>query len=99
MAAGAPELLLPIVADFLASGNASLDTLHAALAAGDLPAAQGVLHQIKGASGTMGLLQFRELCAECEGQVKAGSAPARVGELRPLLQQSVEAATQHLGGG
>lgn len=94
-----PELLIPIVTDFAAFGEGSLTSLYAALREGRFAEAKDVLHQLKGAAGTIGLLRFRELCIECEHQVVAQTIPPRLAELGPLLTESVEAACNYLNGG
>jgi HPt (histidine-containing phosphotransfer) domain-containing protein len=96
MAGGVPAILLPIVADFKTSGLGSIARLETALAERRYPDAKDILHQLKGASGTMGLRQFQELCAECESHVLADTAPPRLAEFRPLLDQSVQAACRDL---
>lgn len=98
MASGMPELLLPIVTDFETSGRDSLNALTEALREGRYPDAKGILHQLKGSSGTMGMIQFQELCRECESQVAAQSVPPRYSELGPLLLQSVQGASAYLRG-
>jgi HPt (histidine-containing phosphotransfer) domain-containing protein len=96
MSAGMTEILLPIVTDFSTSGRDSLSHLGDALRASRFAEARDILHQLKGASGTMGLVQFQELCAECEAQVSAEAIPTRLRELVPLLENSVAAATRYL---
>jgi len=98
MASGMPELLLPIVTDFQRSGDESLAKLRAALSEGRFADAKGILHQLKGASGTMGLVQFQNLCRECEEQVDAQIVPTRFGELALLLAHSVQGACAFLRG-
>ena len=96
MAAGTPELLLPIVVDFEASGKRQLNSLHAALTEGRFGDGKDILHQLKGASGTMGMLRFEELCRQCEEQVTLGQIPTRFAELAPLLLESVSGAASYL---
>ena len=55
MASGRPELLLPIVRDFETHGREQLSNLSAALTEGRLEDGKSILHQLKGASGTMGM--------------------------------------------
>ncbi|MBI22487.1 MAG: hypothetical protein CMN05_02695 [Roseibacillus sp.] len=98
MASGRPELLLPIVSDFETHGREQLSNLHAALTQGRLEDGKSILHQLKGASGTMGMIRFEELCRECEEQVTAGRVPPRFAELGPLLLESVAGAGAHLRG-
>ncbi|HAT20014.1 MAG: Hpt domain-containing protein [Roseibacillus sp.] len=99
MASGRPELLLPIVRDFETHGREQLSNLSAALTEGRLEDGKSILHQLKGASGTMGMIRFEELCRECEEQVAAGQIPPRFAELEPLLLESVAGASAHLRGG
>ncbi len=96
MASGVPELLHEIVTDFETSGRASLARLEAALREARFPDAKDILHQLKGASGTMGLIRFQKLCKECEEHVVARTYPPRFEELAPLLTESVQAACAHL---
>ncbi len=98
MASGRPELLLPIVRDFETHGREQLSNLSAALTEGRLEDGKSILHQLKGASGTMGMIRFEELCRECEEQVAAGQIPPRFAELEPLLLESVAGASAHLRG-
>ena len=92
-------MLLPIVTDFASSGRGSLASLDTALAEGRFPDAKDLLHQLKGAAGTIGLIQFRELCIECEAHVVAQTVPPRVAELGPLLTESIQAACTYLNAG
>lgn len=96
MAAGMPELLLPIVSDFEASGRDSLGKLHTALTEFRYDDAKGILHQLKGAAGTMGLIQFQELCRECEDQVTTHAIPSRFGELGGTMIASLQEAAAYL---
>lgn len=98
MSAGVPEVLLPIVTDFLSSGRQSLLQLAEALTTQRFADAKGILHQLKGASGTMGMVQLQALCAECEQHVLAQARPPRVAELPALLEASVDAASRYLQG-
>ena len=98
MAAGRPELLLPIITDFQVHGRDQLTNLHAALTEGRFEDGRDILHQLKGSSGTMGMIQFEALCRECEEQVAAGQVPPRFAELDPLLRESVAGASDHLRG-
>lgn len=98
MASGRPELLLPIINDFQTHGQAQLTNLHAALTENRFEDGKEILHQLKGSSGTMGMIQFEALCRECEEQVSAGQVPPRFAELDALLQESVADASAHLRG-
>jgi len=98
MAAGRPELLLPIITDFQVHGRDQLTNLQAALTEGRFEDGRDILHQLKGSSGTMGMIQFEALCRECEEQVAAGQVPPRFAELDPLLRESVAGASDHLRG-
>jgi HPt (histidine-containing phosphotransfer) domain-containing protein len=98
MASDMPELLLPIVSDFEASGRESLSKLHRALTEMRYDEAKGILHQLKGAAGTMGMVEFQELCRECEDQIAAHTIPTRFGELGDLMIQSVHGAAAYLRG-
>ncbi len=98
MASGRPELLLPIVSDFEMHGRGQLSNLHAALTQGRPEDGKSILHQLKGASGTMGMIQFQELCRECEEELTTGQIPPRLAELGPLLLESVAGASAHLRG-
>lgn len=96
MAAGTPELLLPIVIDFETNGKLQLNRLHRALVEGRFMDASDILHQLKGASGTMGMIRFEELCRECEGQVGSEQIPPRFADLAPLFLESIASATSYL---
>ena len=98
MASGRPELLLPIINDFQAHGRDQLVNLHTALTEDRFQDGKEILHQLKGSSGTMGMVQFADLCRECEEQVASGQVPSRFAELEPLLLESVASASAHLRG-
>ncbi len=98
ISSGVPELLLPIVIDFEGSARENLTSIHGALTEGRFADAKGIFHQLKGASGTMGMVQFQDLCRECEEQVAAQMIPPRFAELDPLLLQSVHGACAYLRG-
>ncbi len=98
MAAGTPDLLLPILDDFHEKSRTSLTTLEEALAAGNIEQARSLFHQLKGSSGTLGLLSLHKLCAHFESATRAGDVvdPTIPTQLRGLLDDSVAAAREFL---
>ena len=98
MAAGQPGLLLPIVHDFASQGRNQLATLEATFADNQIEESRGILHQLKGSAGTMGMAQFADMCRECEEQLAINLHPLRLPELAPLLQESIDHAIAYLEG-
>ena len=96
MAAGQPDLLLPIVRDFASHGLDQLVNLQATLADNRIEEGRGILHQLKGSAGTMGMARFADRCRECEEQLAGSQDPERLLELASLLQESVVHAIAHL---
>lgn len=96
MAAGQPTLLLPIVNDFASHGRDQLVILEAALADNRIEESRGILHQLKGSAGTMGMAQFADICRQCEEHLASNQSPSLLPELAPLLQASIEHAIAHL---
>ena len=98
MAAGQPGLLLPIVRVFAAHGRDQLVNLEATLADNRIEESRGILHQLKGSAGTMGMAQFADICQKCEEQLANNQPPTCLPELGPLLQESIDHAIAHLEG-
>ena len=98
MAAGQPGLLLPIVHDFASHGRDQLVTLESTLADNRIEESRGILHQLKGSAGTMGMAQFADICRKCEEQLANNQPPTHLPELIPLLQESIDHAIAHLEG-
>jgi len=98
MAAGQPGLLLPIVHDFASHGRDQLVTLESTLADNRIEESRGILHQLKGSAGTMGMTQFADICRKCEEQLANNQPPTRLPELASLLQESIDHAIAHLEG-
>ena len=98
MAAGQPDLLLPIVRDFASHGLDQLVNLQATLADNRIEEGRGILHQLKGSAGTMGMARFADRYRECEEQLAGSQDPERLLELASLLQESVVHAIAHLEG-
>ncbi len=100
MAAGSPELLLPILDDFESSARESLGAIRSALAGNPEPDSRSLLHQLKGSSGSLGLIEFHELCARSEAAARQGAPldPALPDQLEDLLESSARAARHYLQG-
>ncbi len=95
------SVLDEVIQMFLDEVPEQLDALHAAQAAGDLPALGATAHAMKSASFNVGAKALGELCRRLEKQAKAGDA-AGLGDLvgaivgmvdtvRPLLRAEMRA--------
>ena len=91
MSGGEPELLLPILEDFVSSAS---DLINKALAhtASDQPElAAACLHQLKGSSGTLGLSKLYETCSTAENSCRSGMAPDLTGLQKLMADSAAEA--------
>ncbi len=97
MATGAVEQFGAILDDFAETSHHSLAKLEA-LEEGRFEPAREIAHQLKGASGTLGLEDFHLLAAECEQNLKQEVSINReqFTRLQFLLESSVNAARDHL---
>ncbi|OBU27067.1 TMAO reductase system sensor histidine kinase/response regulator TorS [Photobacterium kishitanii] len=74
------------------SASKTLVTLHQAIAANDLPEVAKQAHTLKGAAGTMGLMQLHQLCLVFEKSAQEGSiAGLDVAPLQQVFDASVAA--------
>lgn len=80
------ESLLPLVPVFLENRRRDLETIEAALGAGDLEPVIRVGHNMKGAGGGYGFDAISELGAELESAAHAGDAGA-IRRLHEALEQ------------
>ena len=79
---GGDGTLLPAVADeYQADADAQLETMRAAVGAGDAATLQRAAHTLKGASANLGATAVAELSRRLEGQARDGD----VGGAPPLL--------------
>lgn len=97
MATGAVDQFGAILDDFHKTSLESLAKLEA-LEEGEFEVAREMTHQLKGASGTLGLKDFHLLAAECEQNLQREVSINREQFLRlqSLLESSVNAARDHL---
>ncbi|MFO1418099.1 MAG: Hpt domain-containing protein [Methylotetracoccus sp.] len=68
------------------------DSLGELLAEGDGAGAESLMHRLKGAAGSLALVEVAAVAASLEGQLKAGMgmAPERIGPLRRALADALE---------
>lgn len=97
MATGAVDQFGAILEDFHNTSREALAKLEA-LDEGRFEVAREITHQLKGASGTLGLRDFHLLAAECEQNLKQEVSINReqFTRLQSLLELSVSAARAHL---
>jgi HPt (histidine-containing phosphotransfer) domain-containing protein len=97
MAAGAVDQFSAILEDFHQTSRQSLAKLEA-LEEGRFEPAREIAHQLKGASGSLGLQDFHLLAAECEQNLKQKVSINReqFTRLQQLLESSVNVAREHL---
>jgi HPt (histidine-containing phosphotransfer) domain-containing protein len=97
MATGAVEQFGAILEDFHHTSLQSLARLEG-LDEGRFETAREIAHQLRGASGTLGLEEFHRLAAECEQTLKQEVSINRDQFLRlqSLLESSIDAARDHL---
>ena len=98
MTAGVPELLLPILDEFETTTRDAIGRLGPILSAGKIRESAPEFHQLRGASGTLGLRDFYERCAQLEGRAAEGDpvAATELVDLLDLLSSSVAAARTFL---
>ena len=96
ISAGVPELLLPILEDFQGTTREALENLRQTLTAGRMQDASSEFHQLKGASGTLGLREFHDRCARYEAEATTALSSDAPDELLILLESSVAAARDFL---
>ena len=97
ISAGAPELILEILADFHAEAKTKLSELSQSLTQKDLKNAAQLLHQLSGSSGTLGLSDFHQSTKESESQCLSDQHPGEISDsLSLLLESSVSKAQEFL---
>jgi len=95
---GAPERMRTYAFLFVSSAREALDTIDAALAAGDLAATAALAHRIKSSARTVGAEGFAALCAELEGQSgRPAQARALAARLRAHLARIEREVTGRYG--
>jgi len=83
------KLYVKLLTKFKEDNN--LDELNAAIAAGDLPKAQGATHTIKGVAANLALSELFKQCLELETQIKGGAAdPAQVETVRTVFAATMQ---------
>ncbi|CEO38743.1 TMAO reductase system sensor histidine kinase/response regulator TorS [Photobacterium kishitanii] len=81
-----------LISLFGESASKTLVTLHQAIAANDFPEVAKQAHTLKGAAGTMGLMQLHQLCLVFEKSAQEGSiAGLDVAPLQQVFDASVAA--------
>ncbi len=81
-----------LISLFGESASKTLVMLHQAIAANDLPEVAKQAHTLKGAAGTMGLMQLHQLCLVFEKSAQEGSiAELDVAPLQQVFDASVAA--------
>jgi two-component system, sensor histidine kinase RpfC len=81
---GGPTLLREMIALFLQIAPGRLDAARAAVAAGDVTAAEDALHSLKSSSAQLGAMRLSRLCEQ--GELLARDA--MVTEITELLMES-----------
>lgn len=89
---GEPDILLPILEDFIISAETLISEALELTKTGQLAATTDLFHQLKGSSGTLGLSSFFEACKVAETASRAGTTPD-LASLKSLLAASTEEAT------
>lgn len=93
MAGDTPEVILEILGDFQEEALLSLNEIPSLFSEERFKEASGILHQLAGSSGSLGLSSFykkvRILEDDCK---KEGSSVESLREARELLKRSVEEA-------
>ena len=78
------KLYVKLITKFRNDNN--LNDLEAALAAGDLPKAQGAAHTIKGVAANLALTELFNQCLELETQIKNGAVnPAQTETVKTVF--------------
>ncbi len=93
------DRLSGLTSRFMAEGHATVTNCTTALAAGELAAAQAMLHSLAGAAATFGALALQAHLAQMETDLKAqngAAAQAALPTLGDLWQQTQAEMTQHL---
>lgn len=97
IASGAPELVLEILEDFRSDALEKLSRLSSSLTEQDFTTAEGLLHQLCGTSGTLGLTELYQTLKihqqKCRARQELGEI---IDPLTDLLNSSVTQARQHL---
>ncbi|MBT8038403.1 MAG: Hpt domain-containing protein [Verrucomicrobiae bacterium] len=92
------SLLLPIVEDFSMDGLGLIDKMERARADGDIESYQACVHQLKGSSGSLGMMSVYESCVKLEQAGEEDVAEDCLSALREQLQGSVQLALSCLRG-
>ncbi len=91
-------LLLSIVEDFSENGLQMIGEIERATGEGDAEQFKAHIHQLKGASGSLGLKSLYVLCVSMEKMPEGSISGKCVGELRLQLEVSVQLALSCLRG-
>lgn len=82
---GEPDVLTEILHLFLDDVPRRIETLRAALGAGDAVAVQRAAHSLKGSSGNIGARAMYDVCRQLDDGAKAGD----LARLQPLVDRLV----------
>lgn len=82
----ADSFVAELIGDYLADAPNYIAAIQAAIAAGDVEQFRQNAHTLKSTSGTIGALEFANVCLELEKQGRAGRLPENDRALVPLLQ-------------
>jgi CheY-like chemotaxis protein len=89
-------LFATVAGRFIATSNALIDELRAALETGAVADATSELHKLKGAAGTVGNIALAELAAELEAELKRTGRLSDPGNDLPRLASLVAAGNTEL---
>ncbi|MEA2626689.1 MAG: two-component system, sensor histidine kinase and response regulator [Candidatus Binatota bacterium] len=87
------EVVRELVTAYVDNTRSKLSAMRRAVAAGDLDGLAAVLHDVKGASATVGAQRLAELCRELETALRAGAASNHEGAVA-----AIEEAFRRLDG-
>lgn len=92
------SLLLPIVNDFREDGLRLIGQIEHAQGEGDKEQLKRDIHQLKGASGSLGMKSLYALCVDIERMAEDGVSEGCVSELYQQLDGSIQLALSCLDG-
>jgi HPt (histidine-containing phosphotransfer) domain-containing protein len=92
---GGSDVLAAVIEDYLRDTPPRLAALHEALARADAEAVRSEAHGIKGSSGYLGAVEMTHLCANLEGQARAGDL-TQAPELVHAIAAAFERVRAHL---
>jgi HPt (histidine-containing phosphotransfer) domain-containing protein len=93
---GESDVLAAVIEDYLRDTPLRVAALHEALARADAGAVRREAHGIKGSSGYLGAVEMTRLCADLEGQARAGDL-TQAPKLVHAIAAAFERVRAHLG--